>query len=82
MTDHEKKITVYSAPWCPWCKRVVQFLTQNNIKYEVKDIEEKEEYAKEVIEKSGQTGIPVTDIDGTIIVGFDVPALKKALSLV
>jgi len=58
----------------------MDFLKENNIEFEAKDVDNKEN-AKEVIEKSGQTGIPVTDIDGNIVVGFNVPKLKELLKL-
>ena len=74
------KVIVYTADWCPWCHKVMDFLKENNIEFEAKDVDNKEN-AKEVIEKSGQTGIPVTDIDGTIVVGFNVPKLKELLKL-
>ena len=74
------KVIVYTAGWCPWCHKVMDFLKENNIEFEAKDVDNKEN-AKEVIEKSGQTGIPVTDIDGNIVVGFNVPKLKELLKL-
>lgn len=75
------KVTVYSTPTCPWCVRAKEFLEQNKIKFEDKDVAEDETARNEMIEKSGQMGVPVLDIDGTIIVGFDKEAVKKALNL-
>lgn len=76
-----RKVVLYSTSWCPWCKRVREFLTKNKIKFAEKDVEKNEKYAKEVVKKSKQMGIPVTDIDGKIIVGFDEDKLKKELKI-
>ncbi len=74
------KVIVYTAEWCPWCHKVMDFLKENNIEFEPRDVE-KQEYAKELVEKSGQSGIPVTDIDGNIVVGYDVKKLKELLKI-
>lgn len=74
-------ITIYSATWCAFCHAAKQYLDSKNIKYTDKDVEESMENAREAVEKSGQTGIPVIDIDGTIIVGFDRPKINAALGL-
>jgi len=75
-----KKVIVYSAEWCHWCHKIMDFLKENNIEYEERNVEN-QDYAKESMEKSGQAGIPVTDIDGQIIIGFDVNKLKELLEL-
>lgn len=77
----DKKVLIYSTPTCPYCKQTKDFLKQNNIKYAEVDVSSDEKKAQEMIEKSGQMGVPVIDIEGQIIVGFDKPALKKALGL-
>ena len=74
------KVIVYMAEWCPWCHTVMDFLKKNNIQFEAKNVDNKE-YAKESMEKSKQTGIPVTDIDGKIVVGYDVTKLKEYLKI-
>ncbi|MBS3055050.1 MAG: glutaredoxin family protein [Candidatus Aenigmarchaeota archaeon] len=75
------KIIVYGAPWCPWCHRAKDFLNESKIEFEDRDVDKRPEYAQEVINKSGQMGIPVIDIDGNIIIGFNKDAIKKALGL-
>lgn len=75
-----KKVIVYTADWCPWCHRVMDFLKENKIKFEARDVETGN-YAEEAMKKSGQAGIPVTDIDGKIVVGFDVAKLKELLKI-
>lgn len=57
------------------------FLRQNNIEFRDVDVSQDEAAAQEMIEKSGQMGVPQLDIDGQIIVGFDKPAIKRALGI-
>jgi glutaredoxin-like YruB-family protein len=79
--DSMAKVTVYSTPTCPYCHMLKDFLKENNIEFEHIDVAADREKGQEMIKKSGQTGVPVTDIDGKIIVGFDKEALKKALGI-
>ncbi len=74
-------IKVYSTPTCPFCKRAKEFLKQNNFAFEDLNVAESEEIRTEMINKSGQMAVPVLDIDGEIIVGFDVEKIKKALKI-
>ncbi len=73
-------VLIYTSPTCAWCKKAKEFFAKHNVKYKELNVVE-EKYAQEAQEKSGQMGVPVIDIDGNIIVGFDEPALKKALKL-
>lgn len=75
-----KKVIVYMAEWCVWCHRAMEFLAQHKIAFEARDVE-KPEYAKEAVAKSGQGGIPVIDVDGQIITGFDVKRLQEVLGI-
>lgn len=75
------KVTVYSTTTCPWCHKAKDFLRQNKIAFEDKNVSEDDAARDEMMEKSGQMGVPVIDIDGTIIIGFDVDAVKKSLKL-
>ena len=74
-------ITIYSTPTCAYCKMEKAFLKENKIAYTEIDVSEDSQKAQEMIMKSGQSGVPVTIIDGHVIIGFDKPALKKALNL-
>ncbi|MFH0763841.1 MAG: glutaredoxin domain-containing protein [Candidatus Omnitrophota bacterium] len=76
-----KKITVYSTSTCPFCVRVKQFLKDNFIQFEDIDVSENQDKAQEMIKKSGQMGVPVIEIDGGIIVGFDKEKIKEALGI-
>jgi glutaredoxin-like YruB-family protein len=75
------KVIVYSTSWCPWCSRAKDFLKQNKIPFKDINVENNPEAAQEMANKSGQMGVPVIDIDGTIIVGFNEPEIRKALKL-
>ncbi|MEK6940888.1 MAG: glutaredoxin domain-containing protein [Nanoarchaeota archaeon] len=75
-----KNVIVYSTENCPWCHKVKDFLKSKNIKFKDVRVDEDEKAAKEMIDKSGQMGVPVIDINGEIIIGFDKPALEKALA--
>jgi glutaredoxin-like YruB-family protein len=75
----DSKITIYSADWCAFCHAAKDYLTKLNVKFEEKNVEEDVAFAQEAVEKSGQTGIPVIDIDGKIIIGFDRPKIDAEL---
>jgi len=77
----DKKILVYSTPTCPYCIRTKQFLKDNNIAFEDINVSLNQAAASEMVSKSGQMGVPVLDIDGEIIVGFDKERIKSALGL-
>lgn len=77
----DKNVKVYTTPTCPYCIRVKQFLKDSNISFQDIDVASDQAAAQEMIKKSGQMGVPVVDIDGQIIVGFDKEEIKKALGL-
>ena len=74
-----KKIKIYSTPTCPYCHKAKDFLKEKKVEFEDIDVMANQEAAHEMIEKSGQMGVPVLDIDGKVIVGFDQEAIEKAL---
>jgi len=76
-----KTVKIYSTPTCPYCIRTKQFLRENNITFEDMDVSTNQTAAEEMISKSGQMGVPVLDIEGEIIVGFDKERIKTALGL-
>ena len=73
-------ITIYTAPWCAFCHAAKEYFDKLGVKYTDKDVEKDMMAAQESIQKSGQMGIPVIDIDGDIIVGFDRSRIDAALS--
>jgi len=72
-------IIIYSADWCAFCHAAKQYFDKLGVSYEERNVEEKPEYMQESIQKSGQMGIPVIDINGEIIVGFDRPRIDAAI---
>ncbi len=77
----QSKVKIYTTSTCPWCMKTKEFLKAHNVKYDEANVGEDEKARNEMFEKSGQFGVPVTDVSGTIIVGYDKEALKKALGL-
>lgn len=73
-------VKIYTTTHCPYCVMAKEFFKKNNVAYQEINVEEDEKAAEEMVEKSGQMGVPVIDIDGTIIVGFNKPAIERALS--
>ncbi|RJP29588.1 MAG: glutaredoxin family protein [Candidatus Omnitrophota bacterium] len=76
-----KHVTVYSTPTCPYCIRAKQFLKDNNIDFQNIDVSSDQQAAEEMVQKSGQMGVPVLDIEGEIIVGFDKEKIKQSLGI-
>ena len=74
-------IRVFSTPSCPYCVTLKSFLEEKGFQYEDIDVAEDERAAKEMIDKSGQMGVPVVDIDGQIIVGFDRERISQILNI-
>ena len=74
-------VKVYSAPGCAFCVIVENFLKRNNIQFKEIDISKDAKAKEEMKKKSGQESVPVTDVDGKIIVGYDLKKLKEALKI-
>jgi len=77
----DRKVRVYRTPSCPYCIRAKQFLKDNNVEFEDIDVSLNPEKGQEMIDVSGQMGVPVLIIDGKIIVGFDKESIRKALGI-
>lgn len=76
----EPQVTVYSATWCAFCHAAKDYLDKKGVKYTDKDVDADRNNATEAMQISGQTGIPVLNINGQIIVGFDRPRIDAALA--
>ncbi|HBD25093.1 MAG: NrdH-redoxin [Candidatus Zambryskibacteria bacterium RIFOXYD1_FULL_40_13] len=76
-----KKVTMYSTPTCHYCSLAKEYFDQNKVKYEVFDVASDMERRREMMEKSGQLGVPVIVIDKDVIVGFDRPKLAQLLGI-
>ncbi len=75
------KVIVYSTNSCPWSTIAKKFLKDNKISFIEYNVQEDRDKAQEMIQKSGQMGVPVIDIDGEIIVGFDKERIKQLLKI-
>lgn len=85
--DEQAKVTVYSTPWCAFCKTEKQYLEHLGVVFISRDIEDQPEFKDELEKKLGGnfTGVPVTDIDGELVTGFDrrkIDELLRAKGLV
>lgn len=78
---HKMAVKIYTTQTCPWCKKTKEFLKENSIDFEEADVSGDKDAAKEMMDKSGQMGVPVLDIDGDIIVGFDKEQIKEKLGI-
>jgi len=74
-------VIIYSTPTCPYCQMAKVFLKQHNIAYTEHNVAEDMQAQKEMIEKSKQMGVPVIDIDGEIVIGFDKKRMKELLKI-
>ncbi len=76
-----KEITIYSTPTCVYCNAAKAFFTKNNLKYTEHNVATDLEKRKEMIDKTGQMGVPVIDIGGEIVVGFNEEKIKSTLGI-
>ena len=74
-------IKVFSTPTCPYCTTLKNFLKEKGIEFEDIDVSKDQKAAQEMIDKSGQMGVPVADIDGEIVVGFDRERICQLLKI-
>ncbi len=76
-----KSVKVYSTPSCPFCIRVKEFLKDNGVEYEDIDVSVNQDKVQEMVQKTGQMGVPVLDIEGNIVIGFDKEKISQLLGL-
>jgi glutaredoxin-like YruB-family protein len=76
-----KNVTIYTTPTCVYCRMAKAFFAEKQVAYVEKDVVADMKAREEMVQKSGQLGVPVIDVQGTIIVGFDRDALAHALGV-
>ena len=76
-----KNVTVYTTPTCTWCNTIKRHLQENRIQFREVDVSANQKAAEEMVQKSRQQGVPQTDINGEIIVGFDKPRIDRLLGI-
>ena len=79
--DKKHEIKVYSTPTCPYCHTLKAFLSEKGFKFEDIDVAADEEARQDMVKKSGQMGVPVVDIDGQIVIGFDRNKIVEILNI-
>lgn len=77
----QKRVTLYSTPSCSWCNVLKNHLKASNIRFTEVDVSQNQEAAEQMVRRSGQRGVPQTDIDGQIIVGFDKNKINSLLGI-
>jgi len=75
------KIKIYSTPTCPYCVTLKEFLKEKGIEFEDLNVASDAQAREEMVKKSGQMGVPVVDIDGEIVIGFDKERISKLLNI-
>lgn len=76
-----KQVIVYSTPTCSWCNTLKGWLRKNQVAFREVDVSRDQQAAEAMVRKSGQQGVPQTEIDGQIVVGFDQTRLKNLLGI-
>ncbi len=74
-------IKIYSTPSCVYCSALKKFLNERGLEFEDINVAQNKEALKEMVDKSGQMGVPVVDINGQIVVGFDREKISKFLGI-
>lgn len=77
----QKRVTVYSTPSCSWCNTLKAYFKTHNIRFTDIDVSKNQQAAEQMVRKSGQQGVPQTDINGQIIVGFDKAKINNLLGI-
>ena len=80
MIEAQPDVIVYSTQTCPYCVMAKRYLSEKGVKYADYDVGSDQRRAFEMLKKTGQMGVPVLDIKGTVIIGFDRPAIDRALA--
>jgi len=76
-----KRVIVYSTPTCPYCNKLKTYLSKHGIKFTDINVAGNQQAAMEMVRKSGQRGVPQTEINGQMIIGFDTPKLSRILNI-
>ncbi len=77
----QKRVTVYSTPTCTYCNQIKKYFDEKGVKYRDIDVSKDQKAAEQMVKRSGQQGVPQTDINGQIVIGFDRIKINKLLGL-
>lgn len=81
MSGSEKRVKIYTTPACSYCKAAKDFMTEKGVAFEEIDVTKDQKLIDELIQKSGQLGVPVIDVDGKMMVGFSKTKLAELLGV-
>lgn len=79
--ENQPKIRIFSTPSCPYCVTLKEFLKDKGFDFEDIDVSQDQKALDEMVERSGQMGVPVVDINGQIIIGFDKEKINQLLNI-
>jgi glutaredoxin 3 len=79
--DRQPRVTVFTSPTCGYCGALEQYLRRNGIRFKEVDVSRDKQAARYIVRRSGQRGVPVVDIGGKIVVGFNRPKIDKLLGI-
>jgi glutaredoxin-like YruB-family protein len=77
----QKRVIVFSTPTCSYCNMAKQYFRRNHIRFKDVDVSRDQAAARDLVRRTGQMGVPVIDIGGKLIVGFDKPKINKMLGI-
>jgi glutaredoxin 3 len=80
MADNATTVTLYSAPWCSFCRMAKNYLGSKDVKFKIVDVDQDHMAAHYIMSKTGQAGIPVLEIGDDVILGFDRPRIDESLA--
>ena len=80
-TERRHQVLVFSTPSCPWCVRAKSYLRERRVPFRDIDVSTDQAAARDLVRRTGQMGVPVIEIDGRSIVGFDRTQIDRLLGL-
>lgn len=80
-TERKHRVLVFTTPTCSWCRRVKDYLRERHVQFREIDVSRDAKAARDLVRRTGQMGVPVVEIDGRPIVGFDKPQIDRLLGL-
>lgn len=80
-SERRHRVLVFTTPTCGWCTRVKSYLTQQRVPFREVDVSRDAAAARDLVRRTGQMGVPVVEIDGRPVVGFDKPRIDRLLGL-
>ncbi|MFH1823446.1 MAG: glutaredoxin family protein [archaeon] len=81
MVETKHRVKIWGTSSCMWCEVAKEFMEKNKVTFTYIDVGENQGAAKEMIEKTGQMGVPVIEVDGEFIIGFDETKIRELLGL-